>query len=104
MKEPVDPPRIVNFPAQPERVVVRRKEYDDCRHFTTEIDLRHRTLTCRVCKMKLDPLTMLVEYVQWLQTQRYTLLAIREHEKKETERRERRIAKRDAKKGPGPHL
>lgn len=108
-----DESRLIQFRPRPELAdeitspfVLRKRHWEDCKHWPVELDLELRAVFCTACGERLDPIQVLLEYntywerfarefaqlKQWKQEERERAA---ERSRKQQERWEKQRAKRE---------
>lgn len=77
-------------------------ENQGCEHNQTQIDGKEHRLECRDCQAILDPLTFLKRFAKREQELDWRIAMIREYEKKEKQKNERRKQLRENKQAKAP--
>jgi hypothetical protein len=88
-------------------IVLRRKHWEDCKHWPVELDMELRAVSCTKCGERLDPISVLIEF--WFHWERYAREfeqmrewdrqakeKVAERSRKREERWEKQRAKREA--------
>lgn len=92
---------VVDFvlaPGDDAPVVRKRRDYVrvECEHKRIEVDDRERTVTCKVCDKKVDPVSALLMFADYFRHVQFREQAIADFEKREREKRDKKDAKRRA--------
>jgi hypothetical protein len=87
---------LIKFKPRPDDngEAVKIKQRSKCAHYSFEVDMESRTVTCDHCHDSLDPIFVLFRLTEIYADRDYKFHMIQEFEKKEAARREREYAKR----------